>query len=191
MASFVCYIRPRRRPALGGRDTGVTVYSNCLDARAPNGSRKVSKGSKEGLAQHAAPLQGSPQDRLEGQAYPACQAGVQWEPVIWRLRPLSLRLAWLSLPTWYWARRSREMRWLGRDFRLGGGGVCLALLGSCLRFQRTCLGRGSRAGGLWLGDCGGRAAFSVAPGYPVGGGDRWWPHRRRGLRCEFPCGSFD
>jgi hypothetical protein len=21
----------------GGRDTGVTVYSNCLDARAPNG----------------------------------------------------------------------------------------------------------------------------------------------------------
>src|SRR6266849_8272690 len=69
MASFACYIRPRRRPALGGRDTGVTVYSNCLDARAPNGSRKVSKGSKEGLAHHAAPLQGR-SDRSR-------QAGVQ------------------------------------------------------------------------------------------------------------------
>src|SRR5712672_3523070 len=106
--------------------------------------------------------------------------------VIWRLWRRRSRLARLSLPTSYWAGR-----WLATYFRLGGGGACLALPGSCLRFRRTCLGRDNRAGGLWLEDCEGRAAFSVALGYPVGDGDRWWPHHPRDLRCGFPCDSFD
>src|SRR5712671_4747557 len=108
------------------------------------------------------------------------------EGVIWRLRRLRSRLAWLSLLTCYWAGR-----WLATYFRLGGGGVCLALPGSCLRFRRTCLGRDNRAGGLWLGDCGGRAAFSVALESPGGDGDRWWLRRLRGSRYGFPYGSSD
>src|SRR5712671_5916248 len=108
------------------------------------------------------------------------------EGVIWRLRRLRSRLAWLSLLTCYWAGR-----WLATYFRRGGGGVCLALPGSCLRFRRTCLGRGNRAVGRWLEDCGDRAAFSVALECLAGGGDQWWLRRRQDLRCEFPCGSFD
>src|SRR6267378_7449969 len=58
MNGFVCLLVFERAGArTGGRDTGVTVYSNCLDARAPNGEQGRGKGFEKGLAQHAAPLQ--------------------------------------------------------------------------------------------------------------------------------------
>src|SRR6267154_1242383 len=106
--------------------------------------------------------------------------------VIWWLWRRRSQLAWLSLLTCYWAGR-----WLATYFRLGGGGACLVLPDSCLRFRRTCLGRGNRAGGPWLEDCGGQAAFLVGLGCLAGGGDRWWLRRRQDLRYESPCGSFD
>src|SRR6267154_152868 len=77
MNGFVCLLVFERAGArTGGRDTGVTVYSNCLDARAPNGEQERGqrhRGRSEGydrLMQHAAPRQTDATDR-------SCQAGVQ------------------------------------------------------------------------------------------------------------------